>query len=148
MVRKILVLLETATIPKKVIQYSIGLAKRTNSVLTLLLILRPDFWEELDAKHVVLEKTPELERASKEILESHISDIEREGVGVNYEMCIGDPSSEFLKFLAKNSPFQTVIWGGANIDKKGKSLKIEDHWLGRVKNAITCPLVVPRLSER
>ena len=87
-----------------------------------MLILRPDSWEELDYEHVTPEKSPGLKSASKEILESYISDIKGEGISVDYEMCVGNPSSEFLKFLAKNSPFQTVIWGGATIDRKGKAL--------------------------
>ena len=140
--RKILVLFEAVNIRKEVIRYSTGLAKRTDSDITVLIILHPNFRKDPDPKDEMSGDT-DLKRACREALEAYIIDIEREGVRVTTEVCIGDPSSEFLKFLAKNPPFQTVVWGGVDKDVKGKSSKIEDHWLGRAKNIIHCPLVVP-----
>lgn len=146
MIRKILVLFDTIDIRKEVVRYAIGLAKRTDSALMLLIILHPNFWKKSDPEEAMLGQG-ELEKAANEALAPHISGIIREGVKVSAEVRIGDPHSEFLKFLAQNASFQTIVWGGAEPLIKAKSPKTEDHWLGRAKSIIDCPLVVPSLRS-
>ena len=146
MLRKILVLFETVNIRKEVVRYSTGLAKRTDSDLMFLIILNPNTWQSSGSKYDTSLKNSDLEKAGKEAIKPYILEIEQEGVKVTSEVCIGDPPSEFLKFMAKNAPFQTVIWGGMN-PEEGKSRKMEGHWLRRVQNMIDCPLVVPHESH-
>ena len=142
MARKTLVLFETLNIRKEVVRYATGLAKRTESELMLLIILHPNSWNVEDP----MPGEKEWKNAGREALAPHLLNIEREGVRVTAEVSIGDPPSELLKFMAKNHPFQTIVWGGSETVVKAKSTKMEGHWLGQLKNKIDCPLVVPSVK--
>jgi len=142
--RKTLVLFDTLDIRKEVVRYATGLAKRTESELMLLIILHPN---SRNIEDQITAGDKEWENAGREALTPHLLDIEGEGVQVTAEVLIGDPPSELLKFMAKNHPFQTIVWGGAETVVKAKSSKMEGHWLGQLKNKIDCPLVVPTVKS-
>ena len=144
MARKTLVLFDTLDIRKEVVRYATGLAKRTDSELILLIILHPN---SRNIEDPISTEDKAWENAGREALAPHLLDIEREGIRVTAEVSIGDPPSELLKFMAKNHPFQTIVWGGAETGVKSKSPKIEDHWLGQLKNKLDCPLVVPSVKQ-
>ena len=144
MARKTLVLFDTLDIRKEVVRYATGLAKRTESELILLIILHPNF---RDTKGQITAEDKGWEDAGRKALAPHLLDIEREGVRVTAEVSIGNPPSELLKFMAKNHPFQTIVWGGAETVVNAKPIKMEGHWLGQLKNKIDCPLVVPTMKS-
>jgi len=113
----------------------------------LLLILHPTPSKNAGSKESISEEM-EMEKEGRDALGRHIASIIREGIKVTAEVRIGDPYSEFLKFLAQNSSFQAVVWGSADPFSRGKPSKIEDHWLGKVQAMIECPLVVPSQKSK
>jgi len=139
MSRKILVVFDSLNIPQEVVRYAIGLAKRTEAELTLFLIL---YLNLQNSQNSLLEEAKWKNLGRKALLPA-IFDIRQAGVQVTEEISVGDPSSEFLKFIARNYPFQTIIWGGSKNLLESRSHKGGGHWLMQIKNNLNCPLVIP-----
>lgn len=137
---KILIVLDGITIRNEVIEYSLELAKRMDSSLILLLLLAYGV-NEIDEVHGG--NNGDLSEIIKDKLLNYMEKIHTEGINVEAEVRIGDPSSELLKFLAEIGSIETIVWGGQDNVSKKKEMHKKSHWLFKIKNLVKCPVVFP-----
>lgn len=149
MPRKILILLDSPKVRSEVTTYSVELARRMGAKLYLLMLLR---WEsrpqEGNPGRSLPPDTDSIFKQGDLVVKACLDKIH--GFGVEAVGCVrqGDPSSEFLKYLAEYKPFQAVVWGGNEAFLRGKHIPIRTHWLERVREQLDCTLVVPSLKKR
>jgi len=136
---QIMVLFDSAAIRRESLQYSIELAKRMNSNLTLLVIL--PFEVSRTASNGI---KPMIKRGvqAKESLKKHIETIENAGLSVETAVRIGNPRSELVKYVAESGRFEIIIWGA-----RPDLMKRKDHWLVRMKDTLECPVVTPFIKN-
>ena len=148
MLRKILILLDSPDVRSEVTTYSVELARRMGARLYLLMLLR---WEsDAEDGHPALYVHPDTAPALKQgeiVVRSCLEEIH--GLGVEAVGCVrqGDPSSEFIKYLAEHKPFQAAVWGGNEAILRRKRTPVRSHWLERVREQLECTLVVPSLKR-
>ena len=136
---QIMVLFDSASIRSESIRYSIELAKRMNSNLTLLVIL--PFEVSRTASNGI---EPMIKRGAhaKEVLQKHIETIMNAGLSVETAVRIGNPRSELVKYMAEAGRFEIIVWGA-----KPDLMKKKDHWLVQMKNTLECPVVTPFIKN-
>jgi len=138
MSRKTMLLFDSFTVRREAVQYAIELAKRTNTGLVVLVLLSADE----DDPEAADELSHELSRFEKSLI-GHMESAQAAGISAEAVVKTGDPSSEFVKFLAASGSLQTIVWGGqqelARASVRGK----KPHWLIRMKDVVECPVVVP-----
>jgi hypothetical protein len=134
-----MVLFDSAAIRRESLQYSIELAKRMNSNLTLLVIL-PFEASKTDANSI----EPMIKRGVKaeESLKKHLETIKNAGLSAETAVRIGNPRSELVKYVAEAGRFETIVWGA-----KPDLMKKKDHWLVRMKDTLECPVVTPFIKN-
>lgn len=142
--RNIVVLFDSLFVRDEAVHYSIELAGRTDSALIFLLLLplKADQWDSSGRA----EEEP-LETRIKNLLIKHMEAAREKDISAEAVVRVGDPSSEFMKFLAGARVIQTIVWGGQNnlIDRKVRQRK--SHWLIRMKDLIECPVVIPSVKS-
>lgn len=136
---RILALFDSASIRRESLRYSIELAKRLNSSLSLLVILP---FEVHGTATGGIE--PMLERAAqaKEALEKHAQKIRKADIPVETAVRIGNPRSELVKYVAETGRFEIIVWGGIP-----DLMKSKDHWLVLMKDTLGCPVVSPFIKN-
>jgi hypothetical protein len=136
---QIMVLFDSAAIRRESLQYSIELAKRMNSNLTLLVIL-PFEASQTDSNGI----EPMIKRGVKaeESLKKHLEAIKNAGLTAETAVRIGNPRSELVKYVAEAGRFETIIWGA-----RPDLMKKKDHWLVRMKDTLECPVVTPFIKN-
>jgi hypothetical protein len=136
---QIMVLFDSEAIRHESLLYSIELAKRMNSNLTLLVIL-PFEVGRSDASGI----EPMIKRGlqAEESLKKNIETIKNAGVAVETAVRIGNPRSELVKYVAEAGRFETIVWGA-----KPDLMKRKDHWLVRMKDTLECPVVTPFIKS-
>jgi Universal stress protein family len=136
---QIMVLFDSAAIRRESLQYSIELAKRMNSNLTLLVIL--PFEVSRSASNGI---EPMIKRGAhaEESLKKQIEPIKNAGIAVETAVRIGNPRSELVKHVAEAGRFETIVWGA-----KPDLMKRKDHWLVRMKDILECPVVTPFIKN-
>ncbi|MCJ7773198.1 MAG: hypothetical protein MUP22_08710 [Desulfobacterales bacterium] len=124
----------------EVIEYSLELAKRMESSLILLLLLRygTDEIARIENGH-----SNDLKIYIKDKMINHMEKIHAEGIHVEAELRIGDPSSELLKFLAEIGSIETIIWGGKNNLSNKKEMHKKSHWFLKTRGFVKCPIMFP-----
>jgi nucleotide-binding universal stress UspA family protein len=134
-----MVLFDSAAIRRESLQYSIELAKRMNSNLTLLVIL--PFEVSRTASNGI---EPMIKRGvqAKESLKIHIETIKNAGLSVETDVRIGNPRSELVKYVAEAGRFAIIVWGASP-----DLMKSKDHWLVRMKDTLECPVVTPFIKN-
>jgi len=145
MARKILVLMDEITVRHEVIEYSLELAKRMGSSLILLLLLA---YGSDDIFKIESGDSKDFNTAFKDKILDYMEEIHTEGIDVEAEVRIGDPSSELLKFLAETGTIETVVWGGQNSIGDKKEMQKKSHWLHKIRNSVECPIVFPVENDR
>ena len=132
-------LFDSASIRPEALQYSIELAKRMNSDLTLLAIL-PFEARRNDPNEI----EPMIKRGlkAKASLKKHVETIQNAGISVETAVRIGNPKSELVKYLAESGRFEIIIWGA-----KPDLMKKKDHWLVGMKNTLECPVITPFIKN-
>ena len=138
--RRILVIFDSPRIRKEAVQYSIELAKRTDSELVFLGILPIESIEKPSAS-----RDPETQ--ADRALQGHIKEAITAGIAAEGEIKIGDPQSELMKFLASSSSVQTIVWGGIEDVIESGARQKKGHWLIRMKSMVECPVVVPSMKS-
>ena len=131
MERKILVLTDSINPREEVLRYSLGLARRLESVLVVLALLHP---EEGPGG-----RDPDREQRAERSLADRFDGLHEDGEQVEPWVRFGDPVSEVIKFLAGAGSYQAVIWGGEELAAEGRG----SHWLYKVKGLVECPLMIP-----
>lgn len=143
----ILVLTDDVHLTEGIPLYAWALAERSDADVHFLLLLRPDPYLPESNGNItsVAANLDELTTRSQQLLSRYLEDTQaRVGdVGVvQATVRVGDPASELLKFLAANPVPFCVVWGGnKDIFASGKLKKHSDHWLAKVQDSITCPVV-------
>ena len=149
MSRKILILLDSPKVRGEVTTYSVELARRMGARLYLLMLLR---WESsLRDGPSSPTARPDRETACEQgefVLKACLDEIQGFGVEAVGAVRQGDPSSELLKFLAENKPFQAVVWGGNEAFLRRRRTPVRTHWLERIREQLDCTLVVPSLKSK
>lgn len=132
---KIILVSDSLLIREQVVQHAVGLAKRLNGGMVLLLLFASREEEIIEG-----------ERRGREVLTETAERIRREGILVECEVRPGHPVSEFLKFIAEVGSNHILVWGGEEVvGKKGGQAK--GHWLNQVKGLIPGPWVIPGLRS-
>ena len=134
-----MLLFDSASIRRESLRYSIALAKRMNSNLTLLVILP---FEVCATSSDGIQ--PLIKRAvkAKESLNKHIENIKNAGLSVETAVRIGNPRSELVKYVAEAGRFEIIVWGA-----RPDLMKSKDHWLVRMKDTLQCPVVTPFIKH-
>lgn len=132
---RIILLFDSGSMRRESLQYSIELAKRMNSDLVLLVIISFEGGRNASNRIEPLLKRGQQAKAS---LREHTETIKNAGISVETAVRIGNPRSEFVKYLAESGRFEIIVWGGdPNLMKK------KDHWLARMKDILESPVVTP-----
>jgi len=141
--RRILLLFDSPSVRKEAVQYSIELAKRTDSELVFLGILPGD----ADRKRSADNAQADSELQVRSALKRHIKEAAGTGIDVKGQVAVGDPQSELVKFLAGSSSIQTIVWGGKENVIEAAPRQKKAHWLIRAKSILECPVVVPSIKS-
>jgi len=136
---QIMVLFDSASIRRESLRYSIELAKRMNSNLTLLVILP---FEVCTTASNGIEPMIKRGVQAKESLKKQIETIKNAGLSVETAVRIGNPRSELVKYVAEAGRFETIVWGA-----RPDLMKRKDHWLVRMKDTLECPVVTPFIKN-
>jgi len=147
--RKILILLDSPRVRGEVKTYSVELARRMGARIYLLMLLRwegsPAIGPSSSSAHSDQERACERGELVMKACLDEFRGLGLEAVGTVRQ---GDPSSELLKFLAENKPFQAVVWGGNEAFLRRRRTPVRTHWLERMREQLDCTLVVPSLKSK
>jgi nucleotide-binding universal stress UspA family protein len=125
--KRILVAFEGRELSSEAIAYSRELAQRMNGELVLLLVRSRDEEDRRDG-----DAAGRLRRVARELSAS--------GLPTSVEVRVGDPRSEFLKFVVTQPSFLAVVWGGAE-EALATTSRRPAHWISLVGEELGCPLV-------
>ncbi len=128
-----MVLFDSVSIRKEALEYAIELAKRTDSSLIILALLA--------GSSRGTNSSDDPDTGIRQTLRGVMETIRRAGLEADAELRTGNPSSELMKFLADCRSPKAIVWGGTSGTGGGKWRR--DHWFGRVKDRLGCPVVVP-----
>ena len=130
-----MVLFDSEYACSRALQYSIGLAKRTDAALVLLVIL--PFEVSVNIPNGI-ESVIKLGVQVKDTLKRHVDTIQNLDIPAEAAVRIGNPRSELVKFLAESGRVQTIVWGG-----QPDPIKRNAYWLADIKDIVNCAVVVP-----
>ncbi|MFP4158081.1 MAG: universal stress protein [Desulfobacterales bacterium] len=133
---KIMVIFDSRQIRKEALQYAIELAKRTDCSVMSLVLLDPSQHGHASGGN--------LESLNRQTFNELTVPVRQAGLVGEAEIRTGNPSSELMKFLADCRSPRAIVWGG--VSGVDGSRRQRDHWLGRVKDRLGCPVVVPALK--
>ncbi len=145
--KTILILLDDIRAADDIVVYARGLAERMDAGTHILMLLRPEVPAgELAGNMESMTRTVEsLVAKGERALARFVEDIQRgdpEMEAARLTLRVGDPASEFLKFLAANPVPHCVVWGGdKSIFASGRLKAHSNHWLAKVEGSIPCPVV-------
>jgi hypothetical protein len=144
MKRSILILMDSFSVRQEAVQYAIGLAKRMDfSVVILMILSQPVSAAGAERENPGGELRARAEQAVRESVEA----IKKAGLPVEIQLKIGDPASELIKFLAGPMRFQTIIWASEPDLMNKKRAGARFHWLVKIKDVVECPVVVPFMKS-
>lgn len=143
-------LLDSLEVRAEVTAYAVELARRMGATLHLLFLLR---WENKPSEGAHAEGRSEEEEGegrerAERIVKACVDEIQGLEVQAVGGVRLGDPSSELLKYLAENEPFQAVVWAGTESFLRRRRKPVRTHWLERMREQLDCTLVVPSLKGR
>jgi len=130
--KRILVIFEGLNPRPEAVQYSLALAQRIDAKITFLVLLPNESAGDDPIAR------------GEEVLRKEADSIAAAGVEAEFQIRIGDPRSEFYKFMASRPSFHTAIWGGDEKVLEHGGARMSDHWVSAVGNELYCPLVAPR----
>ncbi|RJO73122.1 MAG: hypothetical protein C4523_02070 [Myxococcales bacterium] len=133
---KIIVFFEDLEIRQEAVHYAAALAKRTNAELIFLLLLRYDSDPS--------ENPDSLRQKYRDVLRHHLLQMMKDDPPPMVEVRVGDPRSEFYKFMTAYSSFEAAVWGGNEYAVSSRAGRAAAHWLAQIENELECPVVVPR----
>ena len=139
--KKNLLVFENEKVCREALTYARELALRMDSEITFLMLVEISFPGRsfLGSKRNVLHV---LEERVGRMLSDFSSQFLKDGIETGMALRVGDPASEFLKFLAERDPFQAVIWGSG--DELPDRKFPRGHWLSKVITTLECPLLTVR----
>ena len=139
MFKRVLVVFENEKVCRESVRYARELALRMDSEVTFLMLVEISFPDRsfLGSQRSVLHS---LEGRVGKMLSNFSSRFLKEGIESSIALRVGNPTQEFLKFLAEREPFQAVIWGSGEELPEHNQLP-KNHWLAKVITTLECPLL-------
>jgi hypothetical protein len=141
MEKKIMIFSDSLKLYADALRYSVALARRLNSELTLLLILSAPSNEGMNSTGVV-ESISMLDGSARALFKEFCDSSKDAGLAMETAVRVGNPQSELVKYLAEAS-FQILVWGG-----EANPMTDRTHWLAQVKGRVKCPIVIPRRKRK
>jgi nucleotide-binding universal stress UspA family protein len=134
MFREILIVFDDQKKCPEAINYGREFALRMDACVTFLMLVPMSFRGRtlLGSKRSALKK---IEQLAAKLLMQFSETFIQEGIEVSSACKVGEPSQEFLKFLADRPPFQAIIWGSS------PELPAKNHWFSQVSRQMECPLL-------
>lgn len=129
MERKILLVSDSLEIREEVLNYALNFAERIDSLVVALFLLKRGECEN------------EMNNFTK-ILGLYQQKFAGENVYFEGWVRVGNPLSEFLKFIAGTGSYQAIIWGGKEEINFKKSSSVNEHWLKKAAILAHCPLLM------
>ena len=123
----VLIVLDGRQVRQPSVDSAIGLAKRLDCMLFVLLLAPSGPGAEDSGEHGCLEEVCLVARAAD--------------VAVSAALRRGDRASELLKFLGSRTPFRALIWGGDPQVLSARPFGGGRHWFNRIRAQIHCPVV-------
>ncbi|MBU1628087.1 hypothetical protein KKB18_12030 [bacterium] len=129
-------------IKAEVVSYTLNLAKRMNSKIITLLLL--DIYnDENNGMKSFDHKLRDMKLQGEKVMKPIIELVSKNKINITGIVKVGNPTSELLKFLADDRNLQTVVWGGDKKLLNSRNLKLGEHWMALIMNALKCPFVAP-----
>jgi hypothetical protein len=136
--RKILVISDCLTIQLEIILNTMRLAQRTEARVVVLALLTLEDAEGPSPGFGLRIREGRDEYTWKET-------VARYGWEAAVEVRIGDPASEFMKFLAESGRFEALVWAGS--EAMMGSRRDRNHWINKVAGLAPGPWVAPASSS-
>ncbi|MBW1722447.1 MAG: universal stress protein [Deltaproteobacteria bacterium] len=146
MFQRTLVVFENEKVCTEALRYARELALRMDAEVTFLMLVEMTFPQRafLDVKRNSLHR---LEDRVSKTMSDFAAQFLHDGIPVSVALRVGDPTQEFLKFLAEKPPFQAVIWGsGEDLPESGGSQRT--HWLKKLAGTLECSLLTVSRRRR
>lgn len=147
MFRNILLVIENDDVYEESLLYTRELALRIDARVTVLMIVPMSFQGRttIGPKRSALKQ---IEVKAGKVLSQCSERFIKRGIEVGSALKIGDPGTEFMKFLANRPAFQAIVWG-SGYDLPDKVKGNQYHWLSRLVVNLECPLLtVSKREER
>jgi hypothetical protein len=130
--KKIMVLFEDGKIRNETVLYAVELARRMDSVLSVLMLMT--------------DKDKETEDLIEDKLDTIMETVQKYEIPIKCNIRYGDKTSEFLKFLASDHHPSTIVWGSNDkvITKRGGK---PGHWLTKAARHVGCSIVSPTIKN-
>jgi nucleotide-binding universal stress UspA family protein len=122
------------------LRYSVELAQRMRARLVLLMLLTDDVANRVREGSGPSDR---FEDEVEELLAACVEPARKAEVPVEWELRIGDPSSELMKFLAETRPVHSIVWGGDGEAVRRRERLSKGHWFARMRDRVELPVVVP-----
>jgi nucleotide-binding universal stress UspA family protein len=135
--KHILVLFEGWSVADEAVRYAHALAQRMRGKLSLLLLL---------SSHEQLSDAELLEARGEELLREQVEGVDDQSVEIERFVRIGDPWSEFCKFVATAGRFHMVVWASEAGLTNGRP--VASHWASRIHGELGCPVVTAHRRSR
>jgi len=135
--KQILVLIEGWSVSDEAVRYAHALAQRIEGRLVLLLLLHAH-----PSSH---EAATEVSTRGDVFLRDLIDPFD-DAVAIDPHVRIGDPWSEFCKFVATTDPFHMAVWASETGLVNGRPSV--GHWVSRIQGELGCPLVTAQRRTR
>ena len=128
-------LFESESIRRESFDYAIELAKRTDAMLTLMVIL--PFDASLNPSSGIAAMIDRALQAQTS-LKNLVTATRSTGIIADIVVRLGNPRSELIKYLAEAGRPEIIVWGSAP-----DLMKRKDHWLVRMKDILAFPVITP-----
>jgi len=135
--KQILVLFEGWSVSDEAIRYAHALAQRIEGKLILLLLLHA---------HAPSTDDDSLSERCHAFLRAQIDSVDDDTVEIEQHVRIGDPWSEFCKFVAVAERFHMAIWASGTGLVNGRP--VASHWVSRIQGELGCPVVTAHRRSR
>ncbi len=135
---KVVLLFDHLHARTEAIRYGVEFSARMESVLVLLMLLH------LDGEGAGSNQgNGHLSASVEQAFAPHVAMARRAGVPVELILRVGDPFSEFMKYLAETRTVHTIVWAGDRKVLHQKQRGESPHWLVRIRDAVDLPVVSP-----
>ena len=134
--KHILVLFDGWSMADEALRYAHALAERLHARLHLLLLLPS---QDPDGTAALFARGHDALRTLADPIDDHTVDVDR-------QVRIGDPWSEFCKFVATSARFDMVVWASETGLSNGRPSP--SHWASRIQAEVGCPVVTAQRRLR
>lgn len=131
----ILLVMEDGVFHEESVCYAIKLAHRIHCSVSVLML------------GANTENETEETNNAQQVFKKIMNLIKAENISTRGKIRYGDKASEFLKHLADNPSFLTIVWGGEEKTLSGRNKRKTDYWFAKIKTNIRCPVIRPTVKK-